>query len=383
MSLGFRRLTATTAAVLAASLTFGPAGPAAAQEGALDPSSLGDGSVELALGSLGALPVGSTAGLIGSVGSADFPLGAGSMEKLYGEPRPHKDVAQSGFVSKTTDGNFEYWVVDSYAMQREVLVEVKPSTGDGPAPVLYLLDGVDSPEDPSGWRSMAKVDTRPVANDNVHIVAPTGAYASYWTDWQNNDPLLGNYKWETFLTEELPDIVADQLNVNGKNAVGGISMGGQAAMHLAATDDMYDAVMSFSGNYSTMDPLGYQTLRLTVETRGAELDNMWGPHGSEQWRANDTISHVNDLAGKKVFFSAGNGALGPDDLGVYKDDVQSMAVGVVLERGVFEGTTAFERALNQAGVEHEVVYTPTGAHNWVNFMKNFDAGWNYIKGALD
>jgi S-formylglutathione hydrolase FrmB len=229
---------------------------------------------------------------------------------------------------------------------------------------------------------MAKVHERPIADDNVHVVAPTGAYASYWTDWKNDDPLLGKYKWETFLTTELPDIVKSQLSTTDKSAVGGVSMGGQAAMHLAATHDMYDAVMSFSGNYSTMDPLGYQTLRMTVETRGADVNNMWGPHGSDQWQRNDTISHVKGLDGKGVFFSAGNGVLAAEDLAVYGPKVQDMAVGMVLERGVLEGTTAFEKALTQAGVEHEAVYTPTGAHNWVNFMKNFDAGWNYIKGDL-
>ena len=153
-------------------------------------------------------------------------------------------------------------------------------------------------------------------------------------------------------------------------------------MHLAATHEMYDAVMSFSGNYSTMDPLGYQTLRMTVETRGADVDNMWGPHGSEQWRANDTISHVDGLDGKRVYFSAGNGVIGPDDLGVYGQDVESLAVGLVLERGVLEGSEAFEQALRRAGIAHRVDYSESGLHNWVNFMKNFDAGWEYIEPAL-
>lgn len=379
MSLRPRHVAASAAGALVLALTAGSLTPAAAQ---IDPSSLGESGVETALEVIGSLPVGSTAGLIGSVGSADFPLSSGSIEPLRGTPRPHKDVEAAGFVSKTIVGAFEYWVVDSYAMQREVVVEVLPSKSDGPAPVLYLLDGVDSPESHSGYRSMAKVDTRPIADDNVHIVSPTGAYASYWTDWQENDPLLGNYKWETFLTEELPGIVASQLETTGKNAVGGVSMGAQAAMHLAASYDMYDAVMSFSGNYSTMDALGYQTMRLTVGTRGADVDNMWGPRGSDEWVRNDTISHVDGLDGKAVYITSGNGVLAADDMAVYRDDVQALAVGVVLERGVLEATEKFERALDKAGVEHEVVYTPTGAHNWSNFLKHFDDGWNYIKGDL-
>ena len=380
MSLGLRRLAATTAGALAVALAIGTAAPAAAQ---IDPASLGEGGMETALEVLGSLPVGSTAEAIGSVGSANFPLGAGSTTPLYGDPRPHKDVSEVKVVDTSEAGGYVYWIVDSVAMQREVVVEVMPSKSGGPAPVLYMLDGVDSPESHSGWRSMAKLRDRPIADDNVHVISPTGAYASYWTDWQENDPLLGNYKWETFLTEELPGVVASQLEVTDKAAVGGISMGGQAAMHLAATYDMYDAVMSFSGNYSTMDQLGYQTLRLTVGTRGADVTNMWGPHGSERWRENDTISHVEGLDGKKVYFSSGNGVIGADDLGVYEEDVQSMAVGLLLERGVLEGSRAFERELKQSGIEHRVDYADSGLHNWVNFMKNFNAGWDYIKGDLN
>ena len=44
---------------------------------------------------------------------------------------------------------------------------------------------------------------------------------------------------------------------------------------------------------------------------------------------------------------------------------------------------AFEKALNAKGIDHRVDYSETGLHNWVNFMKNFDAGWDYIKPALE
>ena len=59
-----------------------------------------------------------------------------------------------------------------------------------------------------------------------------------------------------------------------------------------------------------------------------------------------------------------------------------LAIGLVLERGVLEGSKAFERELERAGIDHRVDYSPSGLHNWVNFMKNFDAGWDYIKGDL-
>lgn len=381
MSPGLRRLAATAAGALAVALTIGSAGPAPAQ--GLDPSSLGEQGAGSAIGALGSVPVGSTAEALGSVGSADAAVGAGSSSPV-GTPRPvDESITESKFVRiERTQGDYQYWLVESAAMKRQVLVEVVPSRNGTRAPVLYLLDGVDSPENPSGWSSMGKIADR-MADENVHVVTPTGAYASYFADWTNPDPVLGNNKWETFLTEELPGIVSSQLEVSDKAAVGGVSMGGQAAMHLAATyPELYDGVMSFSGYYSTMDQLGYQTVRLTVETRGGAIENMWGPHGSAAWRAHDTISHVGDLADARVYFSAGNGVIGPDDLGAYGGDLEATAAGLVLERGVLEGTAAFEKALKAKGVAHRVDYSGTGLHNWVNFLKNFDAGWEYIKPAL-
>lgn len=381
MSFRLRRPAAATAGALAIALTIGAAGPAPGQ--GVDPSGPGEQGAGSVLGALGSLPVGSTAETLGSVGSADLAIGAGSSSPI-GTPRPvDESITESKFLRvERTAGAYEYWLVQSAAMKREVLVEVVPSRLGDEAPVLYLLDGVDSPENPSGWSSMAGIADR-MADENVHVVTPTGAYASYFADWDSPDPVLGNNKWETFLTEELPGIVASRLEVTDKAAVGGISMGGQAAMHLAATyPELYDAVMSFSGYYSTTGELGYQTIRLTVETRGGDIENMWGPRGSEAWREHDTISHVEDLAGDRVYFSAGNGVIGDEDLATYGGDVQAAAAGLVLERGVLEGTTAFERALKAEGIEHRVDYSETGLHNWKNFLKNFDAGWDYVKPAL-
>ena len=379
MSSGLRRVAAVTAGALAVALTIGSASPALAQTASIDPSTLGQDDLESIIDAVGSVPLGSTAGLIGSVGSADIPLDAGSTEKV-GTPTPvDPSITKTEFrgierYRKDEAGNaraYEYWTVASKAMQREITVEVVPSRGEGAAPVLYMLDGVGAPIASTGWAHQAEIADR-LRDENVHVVNPAGAYASYYTDWEETDPTLGHNKWETFLTEELPAIVDKRLNTNGK-----------AAMHLAATHpDVYDAVMSFSGFYSTMDQLGYQTVRLSVETRGGDVENMWGPHRSKRWAENDTISHPEGLRGKAVYFSAGNAEIGEADLKQYGANYQSLLIGLVLEKGVYENSKAFEKALDRAGVEHRVDFSDTGLHNWPNFLKNFDSGWDHIKPAL-
>ncbi len=396
MPFGLRRAAAATAGALAVALTLGSATPAFAQTASIDPSTLIDPSAlgqedfEAIIDAVGSVPIGSAAGLLGSVGSADVPLGEASSAPV-GKPTPvDESITKTEFrgieryrADKAgNDQAYEYWTIASKAMQREITVEVVPSRGTGEAPVLYMLDGVGAPISSTGWAHQAYIADR-MEDENVHVVNPAGAYASYYTDWEEIDPVLGNNKWETFLTEELPAIVDERLNTNDKAAVGGISMGAQAAMHLAATHpDVYDAVMSFSGFYSTMDALGYQTVRLSVETRGGDVENMWGPHRSARWAENDTISHPEGLRGKAVYFSAGNAEIGPDDVKQYGANYQDLIIGLVLEMGVYENSKAFEKALDRAGIEHKVDFADTGLHNWPNFLKNFESGWDYIKPAL-
>ena len=378
-----RSIAAPTALALA--LAIAPAGPVSAQEGAIDVSSLGSVGTDLIPGSLGLLPVGSTTELLGSVGSSDIPVAAGSMDTSIGTPSrvdPGIETTELLGIEQNAGDAYEYWSIQSAAMKRVVTVEVVRSRGEGAAPVLYMLDGVEAPSPRTGWNRSGDIH-EVMADKNVHLVNPAGAYASYYSDWEVEDPALGNHKWETFLTKELPLIVESQLTTNGRSAVAGNSMGAQSAMHLAAQHPgLYDAVMAFSGNYSTMDELGYQTLRLSVETRGGDIDNMWGPRGSERWEYHDTISHPEKLKDTTVYLSAANGVVGPEDPSNYGGQVYNLWFGIVLERGSFEATKAFARALDRAGVDYQADYLETGLHNWSTFMRNVEKGWAYIEPSL-
>ncbi|UVE93887.1 alpha/beta hydrolase family protein [Dietzia sp. B32] len=381
-----------TASALAAAIALGFAAPASAQiGGGIDTSSLGFEDVELIGSATGSLPLGSTLGSLGSAGSTNIPLGGtGSYVELPNPPRERDESIDSVELRGITrHGEYEHWLVTSAAMQREIVLEVLPSRvrDEGPAPVLYLLDGVDSVEGNSGWKRAGSLPAR-MAGENVHLVTPTGGPSTYWSDWQREDEIFGYNKWETFLTEELPGLVEAELATretkhNGKNGIAGASMGAQAAMHLAATyPERYAGVMGLSGYYSTTDELGYQSIRGAVDGRGGDSTNMWGARGSELWKYHDTISHVEGLEGTAVYFATGGTAVSDGDRANYGDDYFAMLQGLVLEKGVIEGAKSLSRELDRHGIAHRVDYGDEGLHGWQTFVDYITPGWNHIKPAL-
>lgn len=380
------------AGALSAAMILGSSAPAFAQIGGdIDTSSLGLEEIELIGSAAGSLPLGSTLGSLGSAGSTNIPLGGtGSYVELPNPPRGRDaSIRATELRGITRHGDYEHWLVTSAAMQREIVLEVVPSRvrGRGPAPVLYLLDGVDSVEGNSGWKRAGHIAER-MEDENVHLVTPTGGPSTYWSDWIREDEIFGFNRWETFLTKELPDLVEAELATretthNGRNGIGGASMGAQAAMHLAATyPELYQGVMAISGYYSTTDELGYQSIRGAVEGRGGDTANMWGPRGSDRWKHHDTIADVSGLTDSAVYFATGGLTISEGDRRTYGDDYFTMLQGLVLEKGVIEGARNFSRELDRHGIEHRVDYGDEGFHGWQTFPDFITPGWEHIEPAL-
>ncbi|MBV8349020.1 MAG: hypothetical protein JOZ49_16280, partial [Mycolicibacterium sp.] len=117
-------------------------------------------------------------------------------------------------------------------MGRNIRVEFQ----GGGQHALLLLDGLRAQNDYSGW----DVNTQAFEwfyQSGLSIVMPVGGQSSFYTDWYQ--PAAGSngtltYKWETFLTQELPGWLAANKSVdpNG-NAVVGVSMAASAALTLA------------------------------------------------------------------------------------------------------------------------------------------------------
>lgn len=257
-----------------------------------------------------------------------------------------------------------WWVqncgVFSPAMDREIRVQIKPSANGGNRG-LYLLDGMRARDDWNAWTHDSRAQEI-FENDNVNLVMPVGGASSFYTDWNVPSPGKPIYKWQTFLTRELPDYLYVAFGVSKQdNAVVGLSMGGTAALNLAGqSGNQFAYAASLSGYLDTTAP-GLQTMiRLAMlEAGGYDAGSMWGGYNSEQWYANNPKLNFHKLGGKKVYVSAGTGLYGPYDHPISLQDHFNSFNGAVLE-GLSRLSTQDYAATFQ--VDNNL--RPVGTHSW-------------------
>ncbi|MDL9936257.1 alpha/beta hydrolase family protein [Gordonia sp. ABSL1-1] len=280
--------------------------------------------------------------------------------------------------------------VRSVSMRTAMSVKVLPAKGFSPAPTLYLLNGAAGGEGGSSW--FDRTDIRSYfADRHVNVVVPMGGAASYFTDWQREDPTLGVQKWSTFLTKELPAAIDRRFNGNGRNAIAGISMAGTSVFQLSLhAPKLYQAIGSFSGCAQTSDALGQLVVRMVVEGRGgANTLNMWGPPSDPAWRANDPYVHVEAFRGKSIYVSNGSGAPGRYDTlqgpGIDGNGTKlfdQIAVGAVIETATAECTRNLQRRMQAAGVPATFHLYPGGTHAWPYWQDELHRAWPQFASAL-
>lgn len=344
------------------------------------------------IGAAGALPASADIASLDVIEATPLTAvlgGTGLLEEGESVPAPDPSITQTRVVRIETDAEnprLQTWYVDSAAMSRTIAVDVlRADDPSVPAPMLYLLDGVDSPT-PSDWLTKGHAD-EVLADEQVTVVMPTGAEASMYTDWIADDPVLSRNKWETFLTDELPPLLEsgdDAVPFNGKRAIAGLSMGASGALGIAALHpEMYSAVAGISGCYSTLSDDGYVMAKATVESRRGDVSNMWGPRDDPQWARHDVISHADAFTGKSIYLSASPGIPRPGELeSAYDGDVADYLGGAALERLVDGCTHDFAGALEGVDADVQIDYLPTGLHNWQNFGPQLTPAWEHMRGAL-
>ncbi|GGG24427.1 esterase [Rhodococcoides trifolii] len=287
------------------------------------------------------------------------------------------------------DGHPDTVWVHSGSMARDIELQVYRAHSAG-APTLYLLNGAAGGDGGSSWVDRTDISDF-FADKNVNVVVPRGGAASYYTDWLNDDPVLGRNKWSTFLGRELPPLLDRLLDASGANSVAGISMAGTSVLQLAiANPGVYRSVASYSGCARTSDPVGEMYVRSVVEARGGgSTTNMWGPPGSELWVANDPFVNAEKLRGTALYISSGTGAPGPYDVlgapGIGNDYgalAQQLAIGAVIEATTDNCSHEMEHRLQQLNIPATYNFRPSGTHSWAYWQQDLHDSWSVIAPSL-
>ncbi len=274
-------------------------------------------------------------------------------------------------------------VLDVYSpsMNRVISNDILRPVSGGTLPTLYLLNGALGNEDGVGWLNNSSA-AEFFEDKNVTVAIPIGGRFSFYTDWQAHDPVLGQNKWQTYLTHELPSAIDAQFGSTGRNAVAGLSMSGGPALDLAAhAPDVFDAAASFSGCPAPSDPVA--TIGISTMIAGGLNNpfNMWGPPGSPGWRDHDPTVNVERLRGTAVYVGSSAGRPGPVDR-IPVGAVPPIG-GMAVEALVNYCTSIFVDALHRSGVPATVSMRESGAHTWPLFEDQLREAWETtISGAL-
>ena len=155
------------------------------------------------------------------------------------------------------------------------------------------------------------------------------------------------------------------------NSILGLSMGGTAAINLAALHpQQFRQVLSYSGYLTTTIPGAQTALRLALLDGGLyNLNAMWGSIFDPRRYENDPFLNMGNLRGRDVYVSAGSGTPSA------RDDrylPQHKAAGIALEMVANFTTRLWSAKASVTGVKHTAVFTPVGLHNWEQFGQQLE-----------
>jgi diacylglycerol O-acyltransferase/trehalose O-mycolyltransferase len=265
----------------------------------------------------------------------------------------------------------EYLDVYSSAMGRNVQVQFQ--AGGGPVgaasnKAVYLLDGLRAQDDFNGW----DINTAAFEwffQSGISVVMPVGGQSSFYTDWYspssfNKQPYT--YKWETFLTSELPQWLAANRQISSTgNGVVGLSMAGGAALILSAYHPaQFSYAASLSGFLNPSTLFMKQAIRVAMlDAGGYNVDDMWGPPWDPAWKRNDPVLQVARIVGNGtrlwVYCAPGGGPLDEN-----VDPGQSFNANSLESIAIGSNTRFQEKYLSAGGTNATFQFPPTGNHSW-------------------
>ncbi|WP_442943003.1 alpha/beta hydrolase [Nocardia sp. NBC_01503] len=298
---------------------------------------------------------------------------------------------------------FDFWV-DSSTGMGPIKTRIFRAADGNTDRVVYALDGMRATEILNGWENDTDV-ARALTAANINVVMPVGGQSSFYADWASPSTFLGvpggtgsgslsssgsasgsssgsgafqlmsggpgksyRYTWETFLTQDLRNALRDRLGFRStRNGVFGLSMGGSAALTLAAYHpDQFSYAGSFSGYLNISAPGMREAMRLAmVDAGGYNVDSMalpWSP----AWLRMDPFVFAPMLKNNntRLWISAASAIPAAGDV----TSVMSVIQGMPLEALALVNTRAFQARMMAIGAGNVTYDFPgTGVHNWNNW----------------
>ncbi|WP_328362414.1 esterase family protein [Mycobacterium sp. NBC_00419] len=265
----------------------------------------------------------------------------------------------------------EYLDVPSAGMGRDIRIQFQ--SGGANSPAVYLLDGLRAQDDFNGW----DINTPAFEwyyGSGLSVIMPVGGQSSFYSDWYK--PACGKagcqtYKWETFLTQELPAWLAANKAVKptGSAAVG-LSMAGSAALTLAIWHpEQFPYAAALSGFLNLSE--GWWPMLVNVsmgDAGGFKANDMWGPteDPNSAWKRNDPLVNIQKLIDNntRIWIYCGDGK--PSDLDA------GTSTGNLFNAKFLEGFTL------RTNKTFRDTYLADGGTNGVfNFPANGTHQWNY------
>lgn len=254
----------------------------------------------------------------------------------------------------------EYLQVPSAAMGRDIKVQFQP----GGTHAVYLLDGLRAQDDFNGW-DINTPAFEEYYQSGLSVIMPVGGQSSFYSDWYQ--PSQGNgqnytYKWETFLTRELPTWLQANKSVSPYgNAVVGLSMAGGSALILAAYyPQQFPYAAALSGFLNPSEGWWPTLIGLAMNDAGGyNANSMWGPSSDPAWKRNDAMVQIPRLVANRtrIWVYCGNGT--PSDLG------GNNLPAKFLESLTLRTNQQFQQNYAAAGGNNGVFNFPAnGTHDW-------------------
>ncbi|MGK2880893.1 MAG: esterase family protein [Mycobacterium sp.] len=265
----------------------------------------------------------------------------------------------------------EYLMVPSPSMGRDIKIQFQ--SGGAGSPAVYLLDGLRAQEDFNGW----DINTQAFEwyyQSGLSIVMPVGGQSSFYADWyqpaRNKGPTV-TYKWETFLTSELPNWLAANREVKptGSAAVG-LSMAGSASITLSVYHpQQFIYAGSMSGFLNPSE--GWWPFLIGVsmgDAGGFKAEDMWGPSSDPAWKRNDPMVQIPNIVanGTRLWVYCGSGQ--PNELGG-GDLPATFLEGLTIRTNI----TFRDNYLAAGGTNGVFNFPDSGTHNWAYWGRELQA----------